>query len=210
MDNREIRHERRKKFFIQAAMEILKTGDESLINAKEIASRAGYSASSLYDYFENLDELLTKSVDEYMEEIKEIMIEEIDKKKLITDKIKVSYMVCTKYFLDNPLLFKTVFMSGISKAGFPSDPVLMPKFHKMEIERRKALKDLETLFYLKKGSASIIEQILTPNMFGMLYMFFFGIYRYSKEKFLQIMEMNIDSVLKPFKEIETGKSNGIN
>jgi hypothetical protein len=47
-------------------------------------------------------------------------------------------------------------------------------------------------------------------MFGMLYMFFFGIYRYSKEKFLQIMEMNIDSVLKSFKEIETGKSNGIN
>lgn len=202
MNKREIRHQRRKDFFINAAMEVLKTGDENLINAKEIAYRAGYSASSIYDYFSNLDDLLMKCVDEYMEEIDILMKKEIDKTKFTSDKIKVSYIVYTKYFLDNPLLFKTIFMSKTSKARFSTDVSLMPKFYKMGIERLKTLEEFEKKLSLKKGAGALIEKTLTPNMFGILYMYFFGIYEYSTEELLRIFESTIDNFLKPYKEIE--------
>lgn len=207
MDKKELRHQRRKGFFIEAAKKVLKTGDETMINAKEIASIAGYSASSIYDYFSNLDELLMKSVDEFMVEINILMVKEIKKQKLMTDQIKAPFLVYANYFLENPLLFKTIFMSGNSRARFSTDISLMPKFYKMGSDRLNFLIKYEKELSLEKDTGASIERILTPNMFGMLYMYFFGIYEYSPEELLKIMESNIDKVLNPYKKIEMKKMN---
>lgn len=202
MDRKSIRHERRKKYFIKAAMELLREGDETQLTAKNIAEKAGYSAASLYDYFDNLDHLIIMSVDEYMAEIGESMDSEMNKCERVTDEIKAAYLVYSRYFLDNPALFKTIFMTGTAKARFSSDPTLMPKFHKMGMERLEALEEFEKEMSLQSGEALKIEHILTPNMFGVLYMYYFGMYEFSKEEIISLMERNIELVLKPFRKLE--------
>lgn len=202
MDRKSIRHDRRKQFFIEATMDLLKAGDETQLTAKNIAERAGYSAASLYDYFDNLDQLIIMSVDEYMAEIGEITDLEISKFDRVTDVIKAAYLIYSKYFLDNPILFKAIFMTGTAKARFSNDPTLMPKFHKMGMERLNALEKFEKELSLNPGEALNIEQILTPNMFGVLYMYYFGIYEFSKEEIFSIIERNIEVVLTPFRKLE--------
>ena len=203
MDRKTIRRDRRRQFFINSAMELLKEGDETRLTAKGIAEGAGYSAASLYDYFESLDALLIMSVDEYMREIGEVTDLEISKTNLVTDGIKAAYMVYSKYFLDNPALFRTIFMASTAKARFSNDPTMMPKFYELGMERLKTLNDFEKELSLRPGEAMRIEQILTPNMFGVLYMYYFGIYEFTKDETLSVIERNIDTVLKPFKELET-------
>jgi AcrR family transcriptional regulator len=202
-DRKALRHERRRQFFIRAAQELMKEGDETKLTAKSIAERAGYSASSLYDYFESLDKLLVMSVDEFMAEIGALTEKEIDKCDRVTDCIEAAYLIFTEYFLDNPLLFRTIFLSpGSSRARFFNDPEMMPKFREMGIERIESLLQFEKSLGIPEGSALMIEQILTPDMFGVLFMYFQGIYGFSKEEVLQLLKRNIVHILKPYRELE--------
>ncbi len=202
-DRKTMRHERRRQFFIKAAQELMKEGDESKLTAKSIAERAGYSASSLYDYFESLDKLLVMSVDEFMAEIGDMTEVEIEKCDRVTDCVEAAYLIFAEYFLDNPLLFRTIFLApGSSRAKFFSNPELMPKFCEMGMKRLESLRQFDESLGLKKGSSLIIEQILTPEMFGILFMYFQGLYEVSKEEAIQMLKRNIDHVLEPFRELE--------
>jgi len=202
-ERKTLRHERRRQFFIKAAQELMKEGDETKLTAKSIAERAGYSASSLYDYFESLDKLLVMSVDEFMAEIGDMTEIEIEKCDRVTDCVEAAYLVFAEYFLNNPLLFRTIFLApGSSRARFFNDPEMMPKFREMGMKRIESLREFERSLGMEEGSALMIEQILTPHMFGILFMQFQGMYEFSKEEVLQLFKRNIDHILRPYRELE--------
>lgn len=57
-DNRSIKRQRVMRYFVDAAREIANTDGLEAINIRSVANRAGYNSASLYNYFENLDELI--------------------------------------------------------------------------------------------------------------------------------------------------------
>lgn len=57
-DNRAIKRQRVMRYFVDAAREIANTDGLEAINIRSVANRAGYNSASLYNYFENLDELI--------------------------------------------------------------------------------------------------------------------------------------------------------
>ena len=57
-DNRAIKRQRVMRYFVDAAREIANEDGLEAINIRSVANRAGYNSASLYNYFENLDELI--------------------------------------------------------------------------------------------------------------------------------------------------------
>lgn len=58
MERKETWVRRTKKAFISATHEIIETEGIAKVTIRKVAVKAGYNSSSLYNYFENLDELL--------------------------------------------------------------------------------------------------------------------------------------------------------
>ena len=59
MDKKSILEQRMKGYFIQAAMEILRGEGIKDLSVRNVAEKAGYSYATLYNYFKDLNELLS-------------------------------------------------------------------------------------------------------------------------------------------------------
>ncbi len=64
MDRKEIKKERTRRYFLDAAKEIIRAEGVSALTTKKIGDRAAYSYASIYNYFENFNELVCLCLEE--------------------------------------------------------------------------------------------------------------------------------------------------
>lgn len=60
--NKEIQRERVSNYFLNATIEIIKEEGLDNLTTKKIGDRAGYSYATIYNYFENFNELICKAM----------------------------------------------------------------------------------------------------------------------------------------------------
>ncbi|MBN2263533.1 MAG: TetR/AcrR family transcriptional regulator, partial [Prolixibacteraceae bacterium] len=65
MKNKQIQEERMKGYFVQAAKDILKSEGIKAISVRNIADRAGYSYTTLYNYFKDVNDLVFECVNDF-------------------------------------------------------------------------------------------------------------------------------------------------
>ena len=63
MNNRQIQEERIKGYFLDAAKHLLRTKGLQGVSVRSVASLAGYSYATLYNYFKDIKELLFRCVE---------------------------------------------------------------------------------------------------------------------------------------------------
>lgn len=66
--NKAIKRQRVMRYFIDAAREIANTEGIESINIRSVADKAGYNSASLYNYFDNLDQLIAFTCIDMMSE----------------------------------------------------------------------------------------------------------------------------------------------
>lgn len=64
MDRKEIKKERTKRYFLDAAKEIIRAEGIAGLTTKKIGEKAAYSYASIYNYFENFNELVCLCLEE--------------------------------------------------------------------------------------------------------------------------------------------------
>jgi AcrR family transcriptional regulator len=64
MDRKEVKKERIKRYFLDAAKEIIRTEGVANLTTKKIGDKAAYSCASIYNYFENFNELVCLCLEE--------------------------------------------------------------------------------------------------------------------------------------------------
>jgi len=64
MDRKEVKKERTKRYFLDAAKDIIRSEGISGLTTKKIGEKAAYSYASLYNYFENFNELVCLCLEE--------------------------------------------------------------------------------------------------------------------------------------------------
>ncbi|MEW6566396.1 MAG: TetR/AcrR family transcriptional regulator [Spirochaetota bacterium] len=64
MNNRDIQRERVRRYFLDAAKDIIINEGVSAVTAKKVGERAAYSYASIYNYFENQNALICEAVEE--------------------------------------------------------------------------------------------------------------------------------------------------
>src|ERR1035437_3316379 len=117
MQKKEIQEQRIKGYFIEAAKEMLKGEGLKSISVRNIAERAGYSYTTLYNYFKDLNELIFLCVKDFQNECELSVLDEIKKTPRGTEKIKAITKAYIKYFVQYPGIFELFFIEKISNIG---------------------------------------------------------------------------------------------
>lgn len=105
MSNRELKQQRTRLVFAETAKEMILTDGIDTVSVRKIAERAGYSLGTLYNHFNNLDELLwlTRSL-----LIKDIAMENLSEKVSLEkpEDLAQSYKIYIRYYIKNPNVFR--------------------------------------------------------------------------------------------------------
>ena len=117
MNNKDIQEERIKKYFVQAAIEILRGEGISNLSVRNVAEKAGYSYATLYNYFKNLNELLSVCIDEFLLECKELIISEVKEIELGKPRIQKILKSYVKYFIQYPGIFELFYITPLSNTN---------------------------------------------------------------------------------------------
>ncbi len=76
-DNKKIQRDRVKKYFLDASVQIIKEEGLENLTTKKIGDKAGYSYATIYNYFENFNELICISMIKIADECAEYIIENL-------------------------------------------------------------------------------------------------------------------------------------
>jgi AcrR family transcriptional regulator len=66
--NKAIQEERMRGYFIDAAMELIRAEGITVVTARNVAEKAGYSYATLYNYFEDIRDLIFSCLEVFMKE----------------------------------------------------------------------------------------------------------------------------------------------
>ncbi|WBW50123.1 TetR/AcrR family transcriptional regulator [Peptoniphilus equinus] len=143
-----IREKRVMDVFISSAKELIDDYGLDNITIRKIAEISGYNSATLYNYFQNLDELLIYASVDYLNEY---MVELKEKTKDIKDPvlryIKV-YEVFNKYAFSKPDVYFNIFY-GVYSKNLPS---ILANYYEIYPEALDGFDDLDVLNMLKTGA----------------------------------------------------------
>lgn len=117
MKNKEIQEQRMKGYFIQATKEILKAEGLKAISVRNIADKAGYSYTTMYNYFNDINDLVFFCVEDFQEECKQFVFEKTAKLPQGIRKLKASAVAYASYFIEYPGIFDLFYLEKMSDYG---------------------------------------------------------------------------------------------
>lgn len=109
--NKNIKKRRVIRYFINAARNIARENGLSAITIRSVAERAGYNSATLYNYFENLDQLLAFTCIDILIDLVQ-KCSEIEKTDMDTlDKYILSWKVHCSVSFHDPAIYAYVYFS---------------------------------------------------------------------------------------------------
>ena len=113
MSNKEIQTQRMKRYFIHAAKEVLAEDGVKKLSVRKVGDRAGYSYATLYNYFRDINELLTYCLADMLEDAYRELIEEKQEDLDPRDQLIRYGERYFSYFSENPVLFQLLFVEDL-------------------------------------------------------------------------------------------------
>ena len=114
MDKLDIKKRRVMMYFIEATQDlILNEGIENL-SIKKIADKAGYNTATIYNYFEDLEELILYSSVDYLKIYLKDLRDEISSDMKAIEIYRTIYKVFVHHSFEKPEVFHTLFFGKYS------------------------------------------------------------------------------------------------
>ena len=114
MDKLDIKKRRVMMYFIEATQDlILNEGIENL-SIKKIADKAGYNTATIYNYFEDLEELILYSSVDYLKIYLKDLRDEISSDMKAIEIYETIYKVFVHHSFEKPEIFHTLFFGKYS------------------------------------------------------------------------------------------------
>lgn len=166
MSKKNIQEERMKKYFIDAAKEIIRGEGIEAVSARNIAERAGYSYATLYNYFDNINDLIFSCIEFFIDECRENIANNFNKKfngKKYIEAVTIEYV---NYFIQYPGIFNLLYQQKLT--GITSQKVKVKKIQEFFIE---LIKD-EWSFLTTKDEKKLTIPMYKYMLNGLLMEFF--------------------------------------
>jgi len=190
----EIRKERVKGYFLDAAKEIIIRDGVDAASVRTVAEKAGYSYATLYNYFNDLDDML--------EQVKEEMIKDlmtsVEKAALEFSHDIAGLMklieVYTDYFFEQPNIFKFFYFHSLPKTQDSEEKQTFDRYfnvHRLEIFNT----------YLSTGpftreEIETMDKLCIYMIHGILTFHFSHEGVWSKQRLMQEIERSVGFLLK--------------
>lgn len=110
MKNKDVQEKRMRGYFIQATKEILKSEGIKHVSVRSVADRAGYSYTTMYNYFKDLNELVFHCVEDFYNECRDFAEERTANTPDGIEKLKLKVTAYANYFIEYPGIFDLFFL----------------------------------------------------------------------------------------------------
>jgi AcrR family transcriptional regulator len=114
MDKKDIQEQRMRNYFIEAAKEIIRGEGFKAISVRNIAERAGYSYTTLYNYFKDIKDLIFVCVTDFQDECVQFISDQVKKDLNGIDGVKSKAIAFSDYFIQYPGIFELFYVEKIS------------------------------------------------------------------------------------------------
>jgi AcrR family transcriptional regulator len=105
-DKLDLKTQRVRSFFLDAAKQIITAEGVEGVSARKVANIAGYSYATIYNYFKDLDELLSETkalmVSDIMRHLRDVM----DFTPASVEDVKKLLIAYVQYYLEHPQIFR--------------------------------------------------------------------------------------------------------
>ena len=166
MGKKEIQEERMKSYFIDAAKKIVREKGVGELTVKKVATRAGYAPGTLYNYFNDLNELLFYSILEFFQECKEYVLKEIENSTNPKEKVIGSAKAYSCYFIENPNIYQLAFLENVKiPKGKYNEKGFVPEIVKITAE---LLKQSAEQGFIKVNDIEIVLGLIANSIHGNL------------------------------------------
>jgi AcrR family transcriptional regulator len=117
MTKNEIQEERMKGYFLSATKDIIRAEGVGAVSARSVAERAGYSYATLYNYFNDVRDLVFSCVNDFMEECRAFVAQEAGKAAPGTETLKSVSRGYAKFFVQYPGIFALMYTHKPGEIG---------------------------------------------------------------------------------------------
>lgn len=169
-NNKELKRQRIKTYFLEAAKDIISNEGVENVSVRKVADIAGYSYPTLYNYFEDLNELLWEAKGFMIYGVVEAIQKEVYQPLNDIKGIKKLFKAYMTYYFDNPNIFKFFYFYQLHKPSRRiEDTVKEPDYNSMWYQTFKSFV-LEGK--LQEKDIEIIAKIFIYAIQGMLNLHF--------------------------------------
>ena len=109
-----LKKQRVQNYFIDAAIEIAREGGMEAITLRSIADKAGYNSATIYNYFDNLDELIgyacIRILKKYLITLNQILAD--DSKDFLQKYLLIWEQYCINSFGDDAAMYMQIYYSN--------------------------------------------------------------------------------------------------
>lgn len=168
--NKEIQKSRVKRYFIDAAKEILLNEGALNVSVRKVGDATGYSYATIYNYFKNLDHLLWCIGIEFVKDIVKIYDNDFVKDSYTPEDIKHLLNRYIDYYFENPNVFNFFFFYQVEEP--PEDlkeELVRPSLEKILVSILENLAQQKIVEYEK---VLVISGLIMNSVHGMLLMYF--------------------------------------
>ena len=194
MVKNEIQEHRMKGYFIEATKEMLKGEGLKSISVRNIAERAGYSYTTLYNYFKDLSELIFLCVKDFQDECELFIKDEIKKQPSGIEKIKAISKAYINYFVQYPGIFELFYIEKISNIGSkqPTTELICTFLDRLCLEEWEYCiqKKISTT-----DEADIYMKQLRFTVAGMLLLYLNRLQPADYKEFIALTDVQLDQIL---------------
>jgi AcrR family transcriptional regulator len=110
-NKKEIQEERMKRYFIDAAKELIKGEGLDVVSVRNVAERAGYSYATLYNYFKDLRDLIYCCLEDFRKECASSIAAATSAAAPGRDRIIAIAKAYAKFFIQYPGIYDVMFFS---------------------------------------------------------------------------------------------------
>lgn len=198
MNRKNIQKERMRKYFTDAAKQIIETEGITGVTARKVGDISGYSYATLYNYFKDLKELLAYCAYDYLNDCYSYMM------KLCSDgsNYRKQILDCAKayfdYFADRTCLFHLIFIEDLGNY-----PVEISKDNNAPAIGSVLLKQLENcagIGCIKQEYISIIHRMIISSIHGKLLFYIYGRHSAVRDEIIKSLEEEIRLIIGETKE----------
>jgi AcrR family transcriptional regulator len=165
-DKKNIKRQRVKMYFLEATKELIINEGVESVSVRKVADIAGYSYATIYNYFEDINELLWKVRSLIMNDIASYMQKKINEPLNDLEGIKKLFKIYISYYFENPNVFKFFYFHQLSKRD---DSAVIteaePNFEEIWKETLKGFVEDSTL---QEKDIQVVSKIFIYAMHGMI------------------------------------------
>ncbi len=172
MDKKEIQRQRMMTYFIDAAKEIIQESGVKGVTARNVGDRAGYSYATIYNYFNDLNTLLSYCVFDFLEDCYKYMMNFKNDAVDPREQIIIYAEAYFRYFAQNPDMFKLIFVDDIGK---PPEEVLKNDMKpSVGMLLRENITACAKQDYIATGDVELLQGLIGSALHGKLLFFMQG------------------------------------